>query len=217
MIDEYKPIVEELNSFIEAHNIEGTTTNSYLFLMFFLQRCQLVSNIIKLISNNDGNYLSDAIKYNLINSTQFSNIKKNIDEFKKHYSKNDILSEILNFIKGTISVKEPISFSELLDEETGKGKSKYAQSIKIANMVTSFRTIKEMLRKIEESTLVNDEDIANYIISDTVDDKKYTSTKNEAKIDKELKNIEKDWRIFLKNKKHENYPLYIFVKKWIKL
>ena len=56
MKDQDKPIVEELNIFIEKFDIEGTTTNSYLFLMFFLQRCQLISNIIQLISNNKVNY-----------------------------------------------------------------------------------------------------------------------------------------------------------------
>ena len=214
MIDIDKPIVEELNSFIEENGIEGTTTNSYLFIMFFLQRSQLVSNIIRLITCNENSFFIKSIKYNLINKKDFSDIKKSIEEFKKFYSKSDLLSEILNFIKGSISIKEPINFSEILEDELKKGKSKYGQTIKIKNLILNFKSIKDTLKKIDESSIISEEEIAEYINNGEIQNNAITM--NNIKIEKELKKIEKEWKIFQKEKKNSNYPLFLFVRKWIK-
>ena len=84
------PIINELQDYIDSKlNIEGTVFNTYIFLLMFLQRVQLINNIIKLVepeSNHSENFIF-GLKYNLVYLTNYELIKNKINDFKKRFFK----------------------------------------------------------------------------------------------------------------------------------
>ena len=113
------PIINELQDYIDSKlNIEGTVFNTYIFLLMFLQRVQLINNIIKLVepeSNHSENFIF-GLKYNLVYLTNYELIKNKINDFKKDFSKQDVISEILNFIKNSNIFKQSITSINNIDD-----------------------------------------------------------------------------------------------------
>ena len=84
----------------------------------FLQRVQLINNIIKLVepeSNHSENFIF-GLKYNLVYLTNYELIKNKINDFKKDFSKQDVISEILNFIKNSNIFKQSITSINNIDD-----------------------------------------------------------------------------------------------------
>jgi len=153
-----------ISNILDKNNIETTHQNNYLFLMFFLQRCQLVSNLIRLINNKKDNTLSLGIKYVIMNETKYENIKKKINDFKKDFEKSDLINEILDFIKKTIDNPN------LKKEETSIVKKSDTKPLffktRLQTVLTDFKSINTSLDIIDNSLVLEENDLSNFLSGD---------------------------------------------------
>ena len=208
----------------KEYGIEGTRTNTYLFILMFLQRVQLISNILKTLdeySDYKENF-NFAIKYNLINLTDYTIIKNKIKDFKKDFTKQDVISEILNFIKTSNLFKKTLSNGSALDDimELDKELTKPLLSkSKMGNIINNFISLENVLNKIEKDKYISEEDFSEYFSNDTFRESVFVSSEkknlNFAKIEKEKNNLEKKWPKFKKNINDLNYPMYVLLKELI--
>ena len=207
-------------------NIEGTRTNTYIFILMFLQRVQLVSNILKLLdkySCHKYNF-NFAIKYNLINLQDYSLIKNKIKDFKKDFTKQDVISEILNFIKSSNIFKKTLgnnpNIEDIMDFDKDLTKPLLSKS-RMASIITDFTCVENLLDKIEKDKYINEEDFSEYFSTENINLSKYISSENKnsnfAKIEKEKMNIYSKWNNFVKDKNNINYPMYIILRGLVSL
>ena len=96
--------IEGIPLVLSKYNIEVTSVNSYLFIMFFLQRCQLIANIIRIFIPECKDCMKYGIKYCIIESS-FGDLIKKIREFKRDFQQDEIISEIMTFIRASIDKK----------------------------------------------------------------------------------------------------------------
>jgi hypothetical protein len=219
--------IEKLQEHIDNKlNIEGTRTNAYIFILMFLQRVQLVSNILKLLdkySCHKYNF-NFALKYNLINLQDYSLIKNKIKDFKKDFTKQDVISEILNFIKSSNIFKKTLGNSTNIDDimDLDKDLTKPLLSkTRMTSIITDFISIDNLLTKIEKDKYVNEEDFSEYFSTENISSSVYVSSEkknsNFAKIEKEKMNTFKKWHSFIKDTNHVNYPMYLVLQDLVSL
>jgi hypothetical protein len=221
------PIINELQDYIDSKlNIEGTVFNTYIFLLMFLQRVQLINNIIKLVepeSNHSENFIF-GLKYNLVYLTNYELIKNKINDFKKDFSKQDVISEILNFIKNSNIFKQSITSINNIDDIIDLNKEikkPLLNKTKMNSIILEFQSIKKILDKIEKDKYIDEEDFSEYFILARSKTKFELSNiiynENFARIEVEKNTLTKEWLIFVKNKDSLNYPIYQLLKKWFNL
>jgi len=221
------PIINELQDYIDSKlNIEGTVFNTYIFLLMFLQRVQLINNIIKLVepeSNHSENFIF-GIKYNLVYLTNYELIKNKINDFKKDFTKQDVISEILNFIKNSNIFKQSITSINNIDDiiDLNKEMKKpLLNKTKMNSIILEFQSIKKILDKIEKDKYIDEEDFSEYFTINRSKTKFELSNiiynENFARIEVEKNKLTKEWLIFVKNKDSLNYPIYQLLKKWFNL
>ena len=154
--------VNNLSNILEKNKIDSSYANCYLFFLFFLQRCQLVSNIIKIINPKKMNTFSYGIKYCLLNERDYNKIFKKMKEFRNEQDKNNLIDEILKFIKNSINEKSSTNENSnelaLIKYEETKTKS-----LKIDSIIFEFQTIKEIIDKLDNSYIFDENDIHNYL------------------------------------------------------
>jgi len=189
--------IEGIPLVLDKYNIEITPINSYLFIMFFLQRCQLIGNIIRIFLPDCKDCMKYGIKYCIMNN-DFGDLTIKIKEFKQEFQQEEIISEILTFIRA--SMKKKINFRKIEYE---------IKSLKLQNYITNFTTIKDILKDIDKD-MIQDEDISNFKNQYY----NYAGTKN---IEKEIIKLETNWIKYKESKNKKNNELFVFVQEWYDL
>ena len=203
---------------LDRNNIESSSNNCYLFLMFFLQKAQLVANLIKLINPDCKESLTIAVKYCLMKQDKFEKIAKKMKDFRKDFEKGDLINEILSFIKS--SLDNP-SFSKKIDDMSivkvndDAVKPLYFRT-KLDSLLFSFSTLEKLIDEVECSLILNEQDISTAINDKNGFSKTY-SEKNLIKLNRDITKIELDWLKYKKQKKPINHELYKALKTWLDL
>jgi hypothetical protein len=189
--------IEGIPLVLDKYNIEITQINSYLFIMFFLQRCQLIGNIIRIFLPDCKDCMKYGIKYCIMNN-DFGDLTIKIKEFKQEFQQEEIISEILTFIRAS------------MEKKTNYRKIEYEiKSLKLQNYITNFTTIKDILKDIDKE-MIQDEDISNFKNQYY----NYAGTKN---IEKEIIKLEANWIKYKESKNKKNNELFVFVQEWYDL
>lgn len=186
--------IEGIPLVLSNYNIEVTPINSYLFIMFFLQRCQLVGNIIRIFIPECKDCMKYGIKYCILESN-FGDLLRKIREFKCEFQQDEIISEIMTFIRSSIN-KQP-----------NYRKIEYdLNELKIQNLIMNFTTIDEIIENIDKN-IINDEDISNFKNQFY----NYVGVRN---MEKELIKLDITWIFYKNSPKKQNEELYNFTQKW---
>ena len=186
--------IEGIPLVLSNYNIEVTPINSYLFIMFFLQRCQLVANIIRIFLPECKDCMKYGIKYCILESN-FGDLLRKIREFKQEFQQDEIILEIMTFIRASI------------DKKPNYRKIEYdLNELKIQNNIMNFTTINEFIQDIDKN-MIQDEEISNFKNQFY----NYIGVKN---MEKELIKLDIDWIIYKDSPKKQNEELYNFVQKW---
>lgn len=186
--------IEGIPLVLSNYNIEVTPINSYLFIMFFLQRCQLVGNIIRIFIPDCKDCMKYGIKYCIIESN-FGDFLKKMRDFKREFEQDEIISEIMTFIKAS------------MDKKPNYRKIEYdLNELKIQNYIMNFTTIKDMVQDIDKN-MIQDEEISNFKNQFY----NYVGVKN---MEKELLKLDINWLVYKQADIKQNEELYNFVQKW---
>ena len=133
--------IEGISLVLNNYNIEINPINSYLFIMFFLQRCQLIANIIRIFIPECKDCMKYGIKYCIIESN-FGDLMLKIREFKQDFQQDEIILEIMTFIRASIN-KQP-----------NYRKIEYdLNELKIQNYIMNFTTIDNMIQEIDKNMI----------------------------------------------------------------
>jgi hypothetical protein len=186
--------IEGIPLVLSNYNIEVTPINSYLFIMFFLQRCQLVANIIRIFLPECKDCMKYGIKYCILESN-FGDLLRKIREFKQEFQQDEIISEIMTFIR------------ESIDKKPNYRKIEYdLNELRIQNYIMNFTTINDMIKEIDKN-FIKDEEIS-YFKNQFYN---YVGVKN---MEKELIKLDVSWIIYKDSPNKQNSELYIFMQKW---
>ena len=186
--------IEGIPLVLDKYNIEISPINSYLFIMFFLQRCQLIGNIIRIFLPECKDCMKYGIKYCILES-DFGDFMRRIREFKREFQQDEIISEIMTFLRA--SMEKKIDYKKIEYD---------LNSLKIQNFIMIFTTIKDMVKDIEKN-MIKDEEISNFKNQYY----NYTGVKN---MEKELMKLDINWMIYKQSQDKTNEELYNFVQKW---
>jgi hypothetical protein len=186
--------IEGIPLVLSNYNIEVTPINSDLFIMFFLQRCQLVGNIIRIFIPECKDCMKYGIKYCILESN-FGDLMRKIREFKREFQQDEIISEIMTFIKAS------------MDKQPNYRKIEYdLNELKIQNLVMNFTTIDDIIENIDKN-MIRDEDISNFKNQFY----NYLGVKN---MERELMKLDISWMVYKQESNRPNEELYNFIKKW---
>jgi len=186
--------IEGIPLVLSNYNIEVTPINSYLFIMFFLQRCQLVGNIIRIFIPECKDCMKYGIKF-CITESNFGDLLRKIQEFKREFQQDEIIMEIMTFIRSS------------MDKKPNYRKIEYdLNELKIQNLVMNFTSIHDMIENIDKN-MINDEDISNFRNQFY----NYLGVKN---MERELIKLDISWMIYKQESNRPNEELYNFIKKW---
>jgi len=134
-----------LSKTLEKYDIDPNQSNCYLFLCFFLERCQLVSNIIRIINPDIKKSFSLGIKYCIVYEYDYDKIIKKVKEYKNDFEKNDLINELIKFIKNTIDDKK----IELIKNDNSPNK--------ITQLFNNFDSIKFLLDELDNYNIEENE------------------------------------------------------------
>ena len=185
--------IKLLSNKLEKYNIESNSTNCYLFLIFFLERCQLISSIITAINPEIKNSLAIGIKYCIINEPNYDKIIRKIKEFKNDIDKNDFINELIKFIRTSIEEKK----NEMIKSDSSP--------IKLNQLFNQFVTIKLLMEDLDCFGFENNE-IQDFIQSEYNLENQETK---KIKLQKEIDFIQNNWEKY-KNKSE----IYSLLKNW---
>ena len=177
---------------------EISLTDCYLFFLFFLQRCQLVCNLLRLLNVEMNDLFAFSIKYCIMYENDFSKVIRKMYSFKREFDNEEIIVEILKFIKSTEVVQEKST------KLVGKFVAEHKTRLKV--ILNKFGSIKGMMDQYDQS-LINDSDVFGCI-----EDSLVIQTKKE-KVSQEIVMIEEEWRMFDKN----GNILYSILREWYKI
>jgi hypothetical protein len=186
--------IEGIPLVLNNYNIEVTPINSYLFIMFFLQRCQLIANIIRIFIPECKDCMKYGIKYCILESS-FGDLVKKIREFKREFQQDEIIFEIMTFIRDSIEKKPNYKKIEYDLNE-----------LKIQNLIMNFTTINEIIENIDKN-MIKDEEISNF-------KNKFYNYVGVKNMEKELIKLDITWIIYKESSKKQNEELYNFFLKW---
>jgi len=186
--------IEGIPLVLSNYNIEVTPINSYLFIMFFLQRAQLIGNIIRIFIPECKDCMKYGIKFCILESN-FGDLMRKIREFKREFQQDEIICEIMTFIKAS------------MDKQPNYRKIEYdLNELKIQNLVMNFTTIDEMIENIDKN-MIKDEDVSNFKNQFY----NYVGVKN---MEQELMKLDISWIFYKQSDNKPNEELYNFVQKW---
>jgi hypothetical protein len=186
--------IEGIPLVLNNYNIEVNPINSYLFIMFFLQRCQLIANIIRIFIPECKECMKYGIKYCILESS-FGDLVKKIRDFKRDFQQDEIIYEIMTFIRDSI------------DKKLNYKKIEYdLNELKIQNYIMNFTTINEIIENIDKN-LIKDEEISNF-------KNKFYNYVGVKNMEQELIKLDITWIIYKDSPKKQNEELYNFILKW---
>lgn len=186
--------IEGIPLVLTNYNIEVTPINSYLFIMFFLQRCQLIANVIRIFLPECKDCMKYGIKYCILESN-FGDLFRKISEFKREFQQDEMISEIMTFIRAS------------MDKQPNYRKIEYdINELKIQNFIMNFTTINEIIKDIDNN-MIQDEEISNFKNQFY----NYVGVKN---IEKELLKLDINWIIYKQADSRPNEELFNFIQKW---
>lgn len=191
----------QLKNIIEKYyneDKETSLTDCYLFFLFFLQRCQLVCNMLRLLNVEMNDLFAFSIKYCIMYENDFSKVIRKMYSFKREFDNEEIIVEILKFIKSTDVVQEKST------KLVGKFVAEHKTRLKV--ILNKFGSIKGMMDQYDQS-LINDSDVFSCI-----EDSLVIQTKKE-KVSREIVMIEEEWRMFDK----KGNILYSILREWYKI
>lgn len=197
-IIQLKNIIEKYLEREYKDDKEISLTDCYLFFLFFLQRCQLVCNMLRLLNVEMNDLFAFSIKYCIMYENDFSKVIRKMYSFKREFDNEEIIVEILKFIKST----------EVVQEKSTKlvGKFVAEHKTRLKTILNKFGSIKGMMDQYDQS-LINDSDVFACI-----EDNLLIQTKKE-KVNREIVMIEEEWRMFDKN----GNILYSILREWYKI
>lgn len=197
-IIQLKNIIEKYLEMGYRDDTEISLTDCYLFFLFFLQRCQLVCNLLRLLNVEMNDLFAFSIKYCIMYENDFSKVIRKMYSFKREFDNEEIIVEILKFIKST----------EVVQEKSTKlvGKFVAEHKTRLKGILNKFGSIKGMMDQYDQS-LINDSDVYACI-----EDSMIIQTKKD-KVSREIVMIEEEWRMF---DKKENI-LYSILREWYKI
>lgn len=197
-IIQLKNIIEKYLEREYKDDKEISLTDCYLFFLFFLQRCQLVCNLLRLLSVEMNDLFAFSIKYCIMYENDFSKVIRKMYSFKREFDNEEIIVEILKFIKST----------EVVQEKSTKlvGKFVAEHKTRLKGILNKFGSIKVMMDQYDQS-LITDSDVFACI-----EDNLVIQTKKD-KVSREIVMIEEEWRMF---DKKENI-LYSILREWYKI
>ncbi len=128
----------------------------------------------------------------------FSKVIRKMYSFKREFDNEEIIVEILKFIKST----------EVVQEKSTKlvGKFVAEHKTRLKAILNKFSSIKGMMDQYDQS-LINDSDVFGCI-----EDNIIIQTKQD-KVSREIVMIEEEWRMFDKN----GNILYSILREWYKI
>jgi hypothetical protein len=186
--------IEGIPLVLTNYNIEVTPINSYLFIMFFLQRCQLIANVIRIFLPELKDCMKYGIKYCILESN-FGDLFRKISEFKREFQQDEMISEIMTFIRAS------------MDKQPNYRKIEYdINELKIQNFIMNFTTINEIIKDIDKN-MIQDEEISNFKNQFY----NYVGVKN---MEHELIKLDINWIIYKQADNKQNEELFNFIKKW---
>lgn len=191
----------QLKNIIEKYykdDKETSLTDCYIFFLFFLQRCQLVCNMLRLLNVEMNDLFAFSIKYCIMYENDFSKVIRKMYSFKREFDNEEIIVEILKFIKSTEVVQEKST------KLVGKFVAEHKTRLKV--ILNKFGSIKGMMDQYDQS-LINDSDVFSCI-----EDSLVIQTKKE-KVSREIVMIEEEWRMFDK----KGNILYSILREWYKI
>jgi hypothetical protein len=197
-IIQLKNIIEKYLESEYKEDKEISLTDCYLFFLFFLQRCQLVCNMLRLLNVEMNDLFAFSIKYCIMYENDFSKVIRKMYSFKREFDNEEIIVEILKFIKSTDVVQEKST------KLVGKFVAEHKTRLKA--ILNKFGSIKGMMDQYDQS-LINDSDVFSCI-----EDSLVIQTKKE-KVSREIVMIEDEWRMFDKN----GNILYSILREWYKI
>lgn len=197
-IIQLKNIIEKYLEREYRDDKEISLTDCYLFFLFFLQRCQLVCNLLRLLSVEMNDLFAFSIKYCIMYENDFSKVIRKMYSFKREFDNEEIIVEILKFIKSTEVVQEKST------KLVGKFVAEHKTRLKV--ILNKFGSIKGMMDQYDQS-LINDSDVFACI-----EDSLVIQTKKD-KVSREIVMIEEEWRMFDKN----GNILYSILREWYKI
>ena len=128
----------------------------------------------------------------------FSKVIRKMYSFKREFDNEEIIVEILKFIKSTEIVQEKST------KLVGKFVAEHKTRLKV--ILNKFGSIKGMMDQYDQS-LINDSDVFGCI-----EDSLVIQTKKD-KVSREIVMIEEEWRMFDKN----GNILYSILREWYKI
>ena len=128
----------------------------------------------------------------------FSKVIRKMYSFKREFDNEEIIVEILKFIKSTEIVQEKST------KLVGKFVAEHKTRLKV--ILNKFGSIKGMMDQYDQS-LINDSDVFGCI-----EDSLVIQTKKD-KVSQEIVMIEEEWRMFDKN----GNILYSILREWYKI
>jgi hypothetical protein len=128
----------------------------------------------------------------------FSKVIRKMYSFKREFDNEEIIVEILKFIKSTDVVQE--KSTKLVGKFVAEHKTR------LKGILNKFGSIKGMMDQYDQS-LINDSDVFSCI-----EDCLVIQTKKE-KVSREIVMIEEEWRMFDKN----GNILYSILREWYKI
>ena len=186
--------IEGIPLVLTNYNIEVTPINSYLFIMFFLQRCQLIANVIRIFLPELKDCMKYGIKYCILESN-FGDLFRKISEFKREFQQDEMISEIMTFIRAS------------MDKQPNYRKIEYdINELKIQNFIMNFTTINEIIKDIDKN-MIQDEEISNFKNQFY----NYVGVKN---MEHELIKLDINWIIYKQADNKQNEELFNFIQKW---
>jgi hypothetical protein len=187
-----------LKIYLEKEDTEISLTDCYLFFLFFLQRCQLVCNMLRLLNIDMNDLFAFSIKYCIMHDRDFSKIIRKMYSFKREFDNEEIIFEILKFIKSP----------DIKQEKSTRLVSKFIAEHKtrLKVILNKFSSIKIMMEQYDHS-LINESDVYSCIEENVV-----IQTKKE-KVEREITIIEDEWKLFDKN----GNILYSILSEWYKI
>ena len=197
-IIQLKYIIEKYLEREYKEDKEISLTDCYLFFLFFLQRCQLVCNMLRLLNVEMNDLFAFSIKYCIMYENDFSKVIRKMYSFKREFDNEEIIVEILKFIKSTEVVQEKST------KLVGKFVAEHKTRLKV--ILNKFGSIKGMMDQYDQS-LINDSDVFSCI-----EDSLVIQTKKE-KVSREIVMIEEEWRMFDK----KGNILYSILREWYKI
>jgi len=153
---------------------------------------------LRLLNVEMNDLFAFSIKYCIMYENDFSKVIRKMYSFKREFDNEEIIVEILKFIKST----------EVVQEKSTKlvGKFVAEHKTRLKAILNKFGSIKGMMDQYDQS-LINDSDVFACI-----EDSLVIQTKKD-KISREIVMIEEEWRMF---DKKENI-LYSILREWYKI